>query len=329
MALFILASFNFSGLRAQTPTATPAPSAAQNELNQLNGEVIKLYSANQLDKALPLAEKVVQRTQALLGADSEQLVTAWKNLGEIQMARKKYGAAVASFEQAAKVQEAKLGANALPLAATLMRLGLAYFQDSQTDGAEKSFARALAIREAQLSANSPLIAESADLLGQIYDFKKDWGKAAPLYQRAFFIKETLQPKPDDVALAGEKYACMMGKAGRQTEYEAEAEKRRQANANKPPSTDIVNGGIMNGKALVLPRPIYSSEAKKARATGTVSVKILVDEQGRVLHACAITGAPLLRDGSVESAYQAKFPPTSVVNKPVKVIGILNYNYQIQ
>lgn len=131
-----------------------------------------------------------------------------------------------------------------------------------------------------------------------------------------------------MTLAVEKYACMMGKAGRQAEYEAEAAQRQQANTNKPPTTDVVNGGIMNGKFLEFPAPVYSSEAKKARASGSVSVKILVDEEGRVIHACALTGEPLLRDGSVDAAYRARFPPTVISGKPVKVVGILNYNYRI-
>lgn len=328
IALLILFSVNFSSALAQTPTATPTPTA-QEELNQLNTEVIKLYSANKLEEALPLAEKVVQRTQALLGADSEQLIAAWRNLGEIQLARKKYKAAVASFEQAVKVQETKLGAVALPLAETLMRLGIAYLRAEQTDGAEKSFARVLAIREEKLPANHPLTAEVVEFLAQLYSFKRDWDEAAKFYQKAYTIKDAGQQPPDEVALAAERYGCALLKAGRKAESDALAEKRQQAylavksSAPNNMPAETVQMGIMNGQARRLPPPVYPNGA---RTSGTVSVKVLINEQGQVIHACALVGPQPFWGSSEAAAYQAQFSSMVLHGKPVKVVGTLMYAY---
>ncbi len=96
-------------------------------------------------------------------------------------------------------------------------------------------------------------------------------------------------------------------------------------ANAAPDAKV-NGGVLNGKALSLPKPTYSQEAKDAGASGEVEVKIVVDESGNVIWARAITGHPLLQKAAQDAAYQAKFPPTTVEGKPEKVAGILVYKF---
>ena len=85
-------------------------------------------------------------------------------------------------------------------------------------------------------------------------------------------------------------------------------------------------GIMNGKASSLPKPLYPDAAKASRASGNVVVRVLVDESGKVIAATAISGHPLLRAVSVEAARGAKFAPTMLSGKPVKVTGMVIYNF---
>ena len=47
---------------------------------------------------------------------------------------------------------------------------------------------------------------------------------------------------------------------------------------------VINGGILNGKAIKLPKPAYPAEAKAARAGGTVRIKVTIDEDGNVTSA---------------------------------------------
>ncbi|HEY0079362.1 MAG TPA: energy transducer TonB [Pyrinomonadaceae bacterium] len=91
----------------------------------------------------------------------------------------------------------------------------------------------------------------------------------------------------------------------------------------------VEGGVLNGRALSKPRPEYPTAALRAREQGTVIVRILVDETGLVLSACAEKGPPLLRRPSESAAYNARFTPTKLSGKPVKVTGIITYNYVLQ
>lgn len=89
---------------------------------------------------------------------------------------------------------------------------------------------------------------------------------------------------------------------------------------------IVSGGAMTGKATHLPKPTYSAAAKSVGAQGAVSVQVLVDETGKVISAKAVSGNPLLRSAAVEAAWKAKFNPTTLSNVPVKVTGIITYNF---
>jgi outer membrane biosynthesis protein TonB len=97
---------------------------------------------------------------------------------------------------------------------------------------------------------------------------------------------------------------------------------------KPP-VKTISLGVINGKASNLPRPIYSAIARAGRASGTVTVQVLIDEYGKVVSARALNGHPLLLKDSVQAAYQARFTPTLLSNQPVKVSGIITYNFVMQ
>lgn len=91
----------------------------------------------------------------------------------------------------------------------------------------------------------------------------------------------------------------------------------------------ISGGVLNGKAISLPQPEYPPIAKQANASGSVNVQVVVDEKGNVISARAISGHPLLRAVSESAARQAKFSPTKLNGKPVKVTGIVTYKFEAQ
>jgi len=92
------------------------------------------------------------------------------------------------------------------------------------------------------------------------------------------------------------------------------------------SMSDINGGVLNGKATSLPLPVYPAAARAVRAAGAVTVKITLDENGDVISAAAVSGHPLLRAAAVEAAKEAKFSPTRLNGQPVKVSGVLVYNF---
>lgn len=84
--------------------------------------------------------------------------------------------------------------------------------------------------------------------------------------------------------------------------------------------------VLNGKAIYLPKPNYTQMAKTAHAKGTVTVQVLIDEEGSVISAKAINGHPLLLLESQKAAYQARFSPTFIGTQAVKVSGVISYNF---
>lgn len=88
----------------------------------------------------------------------------------------------------------------------------------------------------------------------------------------------------------------------------------------------ISGGVLNGKAISLPAPEYPAVAKQARVTGAVTVRVTVDENGSVIAAQAVSGHPLLQASAVQAARQARFSPTLLMGEPVKIVGVIIYNF---
>lgn len=96
----------------------------------------------------------------------------------------------------------------------------------------------------------------------------------------------------------------------------------------PPRAPI-SGGVLNGKAISLPKPAYPAIARQAHASGTVVVQVTIDENGNVISAAAVSGHPLLRGVAVQAARGARFSPTKLSGQPVKVTGVITYNFVAQ
>jgi TonB family protein len=92
---------------------------------------------------------------------------------------------------------------------------------------------------------------------------------------------------------------------------------------------LVSGGVLNGKAIYKPQPAYPPEARAAKASGTVTVQILVDEEGNVIEAKAVSGHPLLRDAAETAARNSRFSPTRLQGQPVKVSGVITYSFVLR
>lgn len=107
---------------------------------------------------------------------------------------------------------------------------------------------------------------------------------------------------------------------------------------------VINGGVLNGKAVSLPKPVYPVEAREARAAGAVAVEILIDENGTVIYAVSQPNDqavrknedgtpaephelhPALRTAAETAAMAARFAPTLLSGQPVKVRGRIIYNF---
>jgi protein TonB len=98
----------------------------------------------------------------------------------------------------------------------------------------------------------------------------------------------------------------------------------QANSGQQqnPKRGPISGGVLNGKAIYLPVP----DVPSGQATGVVMVAVVVDEQGTVIEARAVSGPPQLQAAAVSAARLARFSPTLLMGEPVRVSGTLSYNF---
>ena len=91
--------------------------------------------------------------------------------------------------------------------------------------------------------------------------------------------------------------------------------------NQNPKKGPISGGVLNSKAIYMPQPEAGGDA-----TGVVVVQVLIDEQGSVVEAKAVSGPQNLQVAAVNAARLARFSPTLLMGEPVKVTGTLTYNF---
>jgi protein TonB len=90
----------------------------------------------------------------------------------------------------------------------------------------------------------------------------------------------------------------------------------------------VSGGVLNGKAVELPKPVYPEMARRAKLMGVVTVEVVIDASGKVIGTRAVSGPEMLRDAAERAARQAKFTPALLSGQPVRVSGLITYNFSL-
>lgn len=110
--------------------------------------------------------------------------------------------------------------------------------------------------------------------------------------------------------------------------DAQTRKRKKNSKTKTvkkiPKT--ISAGVVNGKTINLVMPAYPQSARATNVYGVVQVQILIDETGAVILAEAISGHLLLQGAAVRAASESKFSPMTISGEPVRVNGIIIYNF---
>lgn len=83
---------------------------------------------------------------------------------------------------------------------------------------------------------------------------------------------------------------------------------------------------LRAKIIDLPKPPYPPAARVLKASGPVSVELVVDEDGNVFSSTALSGHPLLRAAGRQTGCSAKFHPFNVDGKHSKSIWVITYNF---
>jgi protein TonB len=87
--------------------------------------------------------------------------------------------------------------------------------------------------------------------------------------------------------------------------------------------------VLQGKAIERRTPNYPPLARQIHLSGSVSVEIMLAPDGHVETARAISGHPLLVTAAVEAARGWRFEPTLLNGTPVRVSGVIVFNFTMQ
>ena len=330
-SILLLAAFFFVAISL---VKAQSSASQQDETEAMSVEVVQLFKASRFAEAKEKAKQVISIRESRLGKKHLGLVSAWRNLAYIEVALKDLDGAETAFDRTLDLLESNqplTSANELILAEILE--AAAYFDiGNRTLGkSEARLRRSLEIRERLEGDRSKRLAGPLRTLGQLHHGRGEYDKAVPFLTRALDLKyESAGTLLDEDLTLRETAICSLRKVDRTSEADEIGRRFRSSTVGGPgiPKDGTISGGVVNGKALELARPAYPREARANNDSGTVSVKVLINEAGKVVFACAVSGPKTLQMTSENAAYQSKFSPTRLKGEPVKVSGVITYNFKL-
>lgn len=93
-----------------------------------------------------------------------------------------------------------------------------------------------------------------------------------------------------------------------------------------PTEGTILVGALNDLATSLPPP-DADPAKAANESGIVTVEVIVNEKGEVSTMSVVSGPTSLWRAAGEAARKARFEPPLHEGKPVKIAGVLTYEFK--
>ena len=315
--------------KPKTPDDYVERALKRGETNDLSDEIVKCSLAD-CSAALRLDPKNIE---------------ALACRGTFYLEKKEYDLASADIDEALRItpQESQL---------FLLR-ALIYTDKGLLDEALKDLNRAVELSSSDDSVKEQPFSRRAD----IYYAKGDYANAIKDYEQA--IARDADNRAEYFRNIAKVYRRLSGKAPRRNSreiiladaydksemYEQMAkqlelmEKKsalgedendsKTTSSNQTVLPKSVPAGVINIKAIDLPEPDYPADAKAAGAGGAVILKVEVDESGSVLSTQTVSGHSLLRPAAEKAARNTKFEPLTFNGKPVKVSGILVFNFAAQ
>jgi len=80
----------------------------------------------------------------------------------------------------------------------------------------------------------------------------------------------------------------------------------------------VGGDVKPPRQLVRVNPVYPAIAQIAKVEGTVEVDAVIDEEGKVVQARAVSGPPLLLAAALQAVLKWRYEPTYLDGMPVSI-----------
>jgi TonB family protein len=95
----------------------------------------------------------------------------------------------------------------------------------------------------------------------------------------------------------------------------------------PPMIIRKSGDLLQNTATMRPKPIYPKGRRPDNVKGSVTVEVMIDEEGSVISAKPISGPDHLRSAAVSAARGWKWTPTKVERKRTRVVGTITFDFK--
>jgi TonB family protein len=101
----------------------------------------------------------------------------------------------------------------------------------------------------------------------------------------------------------------------------------QALSTAPPMRVSIGGNVQRARLVKEVAPEYPAEALANKITGTVSLKVVIGTDGKVLEIQVVSGHPLLAQAALNAVRQWVYQPTLLNGNPVEVLTVVNVTFQ--
>ena len=311
--VLLIALFSFGSVYAQTD--------GNAELTRLNQSTISAYKEAKLDDALKFALQALDQSLKIYGEQNAETATAYTNLGIIQRDKSKVKQGVINLQKAADIYE-KLGLwKKLILA--YETLGLTQFLGDMKKESEESYMKAIETANSRFGKDSEERFSPTLNLANVYARQKKFKEADKYYLKSYEVAVlTFGATSKEVEQMQDSRACIVGTQI----YDPKDQKAFQESVKQISKDAGEYAEMVNGKAVILPKPRYPDEARFKRLGGTVVLRVNIGENGNVVKARAICGDPILAKASEEAVMGAKFRPAVKDGKPMQISGMVTYNF---
>jgi TonB family protein len=303
---------------------------------ELNRQAVRLFSQQKFKEALESAKDARDIYKVAAGEYDIRTGRAVRNIAEIYVRLDKFKDAKGAFSDALDIYEKNLPLSDQDKNTYIILLETAgYFEalDEDVNDAEDKLTKAVSLREELNGPDSEPTATALYTLARVYLISGEYEKALPAMMRSIDIKSddngTVLRAPSGMETSA---LCLLSKLGKDDERNALRKRFGHDDPVEPPGpktrskAKLIRGGVLNGKATALPVPRYPGRASARRISGIVTVQVLIDETGKVTSACSLSGPRELRYAAESAAYASTFTPTKLSGVPVKVSGVINYNF---
>jgi len=202
------------------------------------------------------------------------------------------------------------------------------YEDGNYDQALVAYQRVLEIKERSVGKDSVGLSLTLMNIALSYRAKADYSNAEDTYRRVLSLQENaLAETGAEVGRILERYACLVRRIGRTDQADNLSARASSILFKSKKPAGPVTGTVVNGSRISVPKPPYPKYVRKQRISGSVVVRITIGEDGKVINACAVDGPSALAQVSEDAALRALFTPTTLDGIPVKVAGVISYDFR--